>query len=99
MYMSAMMVLNETMNGAPRVNDFDDLPAQIRRRKTAAAGMSRLECGLRDPLLERADGPRAPSTFGLTAPELIAEARRLHRAGWALWEIELTLALPDRAGV
>jgi hypothetical protein len=86
------------MNGALRVNDFADLPAQIRRRKAAAADMRPLECGLRDPLLERADRPRAPCTFGLTPSELIAEARRLHRAGWQLWEIELTLALPTQAG-
>lgn len=38
-----------------------------------------------------------PSTYGLTQPELRAEARRLlFDEGWQLWEVAARLALPLR---
>lgn len=38
--------------------------------------------------------PCQPSSFGLTAHELRAEIRRLHRAGWAFWELRCRFINP-----
>lgn len=73
----------------------DHVTTQVRRRRRAALRLPPVpETGLRDPLLERHNRDRKPSTFGLTPRELTAEARRLRACGWQPWEIEMTLRLP-----
>ena len=51
----------------------------------------------RDPLLPWPPRQRQPSTYGLTADELLEHRRRLLRESWALWEVQAVLADPREA--
>ncbi len=84
-----------------RIDRPADIPAQIRRRAVAAAGMhplpGRFGDGLvaRDPLLSWPPGVLdGPATFGLDQAELRAEVRRRWDAGWQRWELRRVFDLP-----
>ncbi len=47
-----------------------------------------------DPLPARS-APTSPSSFGLSAVELVAEANRLRAAGWSAQEVGARLARPS----
>lgn len=69
----------------------------LRTRRAASHRCQPLACGRRDPLDPL--GTRGPSTFGLTADDLRAEANRLHELGWPAREVQLRLAIAPRAEV
>ena len=77
--------------------DSDPIARQLRRRRAAALRCPPLESGHRDPLDARC-APAGPGTFGLSAVELVAEARRLRGQGWDCWEVSVRLAQPELAG-
>lgn len=68
------------------------MTAALARRNRAALRTPPLPCGHRDPLL-CGTAPNGPSTFGLTAAELRAEAARCRARGWSDAEITARLDL------
>ncbi|MFI9466811.1 hypothetical protein ACIHBQ_04970 [Streptomyces sp. NPDC052492] len=79
--------------GATSAPGASGVPAQLRRRHAAAARTAPLPCGThRDPELHEV-APAAPSTYGLTARELRAEADRLTARGWSVAEVAARLNL------
>jgi len=83
----------------------DGIPAQLRRRCSTARRLPPVEgrrgprdLAVYDPALIWPVPPAGPCTYGLDEVELAAEARRLHAAGWAAWELAAVLDLPGLAG-
>ncbi len=69
-------------------------PAQLPRRRDAALRCPRLDhLGVADPL-DALRAPDGPSTYSMTALELVLEGRRLRTSGWAGWEVAHRLARP-----
>jgi hypothetical protein len=86
----------KTPHPVDRVAPWADSPTQLRRRRAASWRLPALDCGRCDPWPEPGLlGP--PCSYGLSAAELHAEARRLRAAGWRAWEISATLADPRQA--
>lgn len=64
----------------------------LRRRREASWRMPPMIDGRRDPLDTNA-ASQGPSTFDLSGPEVLHEARRLWRNGWSEAEVRLRLDL------
>lgn len=76
----------------PRVETQEGPQAGLNRRRKASQRCPPLEDGRRDPLDTSPAGfSVAPVVMGLAPQELLAEAKRLERTGWALWELRKRL--------
>jgi hypothetical protein len=61
--------------------------ASVYRRRRISRLLDRIIAELHPPVLAR------PSTFGLEPDALLAEAQRLHNAGWSVDEVNSVLAI------
>lgn len=69
-------------------------PSMGLRRRQASLRCPPMDCGRRDPMDTYPEGfLAAPVVMGLEPWELLAEAKRLERAGWWPWEIRMRLGL------
>jgi hypothetical protein len=76
-----------------------DPSASLIRRRRESLRFPPMECGRRDPIDTYPEGFMvAPMVMGLEPWELLAEAKRLERAGWAPWEIRDRLGLTCGGG-
>lgn len=91
--------MNRHPERVPPPSKFLGLKSDLHRRRRESLRNPPMECGRRDPMDTRPEGFQvAPVVMGLEPWELLAEAKRLERAGWGPWEIRERLGLTWRGG-